>query len=110
MDMLNFTGQTKRMMGGGGGIVINTGQPEDYGLPVSGLNDKQGVTTTIAGGLNYSDSWKNKTGINSSYFFNDQEVNNAKRVNRQYILPNTNFTWKQISSNSNKTQGNRFNF
>lgn len=70
--MLNFTGQAKRMMGGGGGIVINTGEPEDFGLPVSGLNSKQGITATTAGGVNYSDVWKMKTDVNTSYFFNSQ--------------------------------------
>ncbi|MEO6719558.1 MAG: TonB-dependent receptor [Ferruginibacter sp.] len=110
MDMLNFTGQAKRMMGGGGGIVINTGEPEDFGLPVSGISNKQGITTTVADGINYSNVWKKKTDINTSYFYNNQQVDNDQLINRQYIIPGNNFTWKQNSSNNTSTQGNRFNF
>ena len=28
------------------------------GLPVAGINNSQGITRTIAGGINYSDVWK----------------------------------------------------
>lgn len=37
MDMLNFSGQTRKMMGGGGlRIVVNNGEGDDngFGLPV----------------------------------------------------------------------------
>ncbi|HEX2682646.1 MAG TPA: carboxypeptidase-like regulatory domain-containing protein, partial [Ferruginibacter sp.] len=46
MDMLNFTGQAKKMMSGGGArIVINTDNNNDeFGLPVAGLNNNQGIT------------------------------------------------------------------
>ena len=110
MDMLNFTGQSRKMMGGGGGMVINTNGPEDFGLPVSGINNNQGIITTIAGGINYSDNWKKKTDVNASYFYNDLMPDNTRIVNRQNILPGNNFTWRQNSSNNSKTESNRFNF
>ncbi len=112
MDMLNFTGQTRRMMSGGGGrIVINTGgDGDEFGLPVSGMNNNQGITRTIAGGLNYNDTWNKKTEVNASYFYNNLDVNNLRNVNRQNILPGNNFTWLQNSDNNNRSQSNRLNF
>ncbi len=108
MDMLNFTGQSKKMMGGG--MVISTNGPEDFGLPVSGINNSQGIVTTIAGGINYNDNWNKKTDVNASFFYSDLMPEITRTVNRQNILPGNNFTWTQNSNNSSNTQINRFNF
>ncbi|HMK04381.1 MAG TPA: outer membrane beta-barrel family protein [Ferruginibacter sp.] len=112
MDMLNFSGQSRKMMGGGGGarIVINNGNDDEFGLPVAGINNNQGITQTIAGGLNYNDTWKKKTEVNASYFYNNLTLDNTGNINRRNILPGNNFTYLQNSSSSNKTSSNRFNF
>ena len=66
MDMLNFSGQSRKMMSGGGArIVINNENDDEFGLPVAGINNSQGITQTIAGGLNYNDVWKKKTDVNA---------------------------------------------
>ncbi|MEO7766561.1 MAG: TonB-dependent receptor, partial [Ferruginibacter sp.] len=110
MDILNFTGQAKKMMGGGGGMIISTSGPEDFGLPVDGASNNEGVITTVAAGMNYSDNWKKKTDVNASYFYNNLRPANTRIVNRQNILPGNNFTWKQNSTSSSTTESNRFNF
>lgn len=112
MDMMNFTGQNKKMMSGGGGnIVINTGGGNgSFGLPIAGINNSQGITQTIAGGLNYNDTWKKNTEVNASYFYNNLTTDNEKNTNRQNVLPGNSFTYLQNSNSSNKTQSNRFNF
>lgn len=111
MDMLNFTGQSRRMMGGGGAsIVINNGGDDEFALPVAGINNSQGITNTIAGGINYNDKWEKKTDINVSYFYNNLSISNNRTVNRQNILPGNNFNYNQTSNNNNKSQGNRLNF
>jgi hypothetical protein len=111
MDMLNFTGQTRKMMSGGGGrIVISNGNGDEFGLPVSGINNQQGITQTIAGGLNYNNTWNKKTDFNASYFYNNLTLDNTRNTNRRNILPGNNFDYRQNSSTSNKTNSNRFNF
>ncbi len=111
MDMLNFSGQSRKMMSGGGGrIVISNGNDDEFGLPVAGINNNQGITQTIAGGLNYNDVWKKKTEVNASYFYNNLTLDNTRNTNRQNILPGNEFTYLQNSSTKNKTSSNRFNF
>ncbi|MEO6549994.1 MAG: TonB-dependent receptor [Ferruginibacter sp.] len=110
MDILNFTGQAKKMMSGGGGMVINTNGPEDFGLPVNGINNNQGLITTVAGGINFADTWSDKTDVNASYFYNDLSPANTRIVSRQNILPGNNYTSRQNSIINNTTQSNRFNF
>ncbi|MEO6252822.1 MAG: outer membrane beta-barrel family protein [Ferruginibacter sp.] len=111
MDMLNFSGQAKKMMSGGGArIVINTGNDDEFGLPVAGINNNQGITQTIAGGLNYNDTWKKKTAVNASYFYNKLTLDNTRNTDRRNIFPGNNFTYLQNSSTNNKTSSNRFNF
>lgn len=112
MDMLNFSGQNKKMLSGGGGgrIVFNTGGGDDFGLPVDGINNNQGITRTIAGGLNYNNSWNKRTDVNASYFYNNVNIDNKRITNRQNILPGNNYTYLQNSSNTNITKSNRANF
>ena len=111
MDMLNFSGQARKMMSGGGArIVINNENDDEFGLPVAGINNSQGITRTIAGGLNYNDTWKKKTEVNASYFYNNLLLDNTRNTNRQNILPGNEFTYLQNSSTANKTSSNRFNF
>ncbi|HMI77808.1 MAG TPA: outer membrane beta-barrel family protein, partial [Ferruginibacter sp.] len=111
MDMLNFSGQAKKMMSGGGArVIINTGNDDEFGLPVAGINNNQGITQTIAGGLNYNDTWKKKTEVNASYFYNNLTLDNTRNTNRRNILPGNNFTYLQNSSTNNRSNSNRFNF
>ncbi|HAO47163.1 MAG TPA: hypothetical protein DCQ97_09570 [Chitinophagaceae bacterium] len=111
MDMLNFSGQSRKMMSGGGArIVINNENDDEFGLPVAGINNSQGITQTIAGGLNYNDVWKKKTDVNASYFYNNLTLDNTRNTTRQNILPGNEFTYLQNSSTRNKTSSNRFNF
>ena len=79
MDILNFTGETRNMMKGGRGggirIEINNGSGTDFGLPVEGGGaSAAGIATTIAGGLNFNDTWNKKTDVNGSYFYNNIKV------------------------------------
>lgn len=111
MDMMNFTGQNKKMMSGGGGIVLNTtSDGNNLGLPIAGLNNSQGINQTIAGGLNYNDTWKKNTEVNASYFYSNIATDNEKNINRQNVLPGNSFTYLQNANSDNRTESNRFNF
>lgn len=111
MDMLNFSGQARKMMSGGGArIIINNDNPDEFGLPVAGINNNQGITKTIAGGFNYNDAWNKKTEANASYLYNNLDLNNERNTNRQNILPGNNFTYRQNSKSSSKSESSRLNF
>ncbi len=110
MDVMNFTGQNKKMMRGGGGIVINTDGPEDFGVPVSGQSDNpQGINTTIAGGINFNNNWKKKTDVNGSYFYNNIMSDNQRTVLRKNLLQGNNYTYNGLADNKGQTISNRFN-
>lgn len=110
MDMLNFTGQSRKMMSGGGGRIVINGGNDDFGLPVDGINNSQGINKTIAGGLNYNDMWSKRTEVNASYFYNNLTLDNERTTNRRNIVPGNNFTYDQNSNNVNRSASNRFNF
>ncbi|MEP6673529.1 MAG: TonB-dependent receptor [Ferruginibacter sp.] len=111
MDMLNFTGQTKKMMSGGGGrMIITSNNDDEFGLPVAGINNNKGINTTTATGFNYNDTWNKSTEVNASYFYNNLAINNEQLTNRQNILPGNNFNAVQSNSSNNKTIANRLNF
>jgi len=48
------------------------------------VDQKNGITTTHAFGVNYSNSWK-KLDVSGSYFFNYTENNALSILNRQFI-------------------------
>jgi len=110
-DVLNFTGAAKKMMSGGGGrVVINTSGPEDFGLPVQGVNNSEGIEKTIAGGLNFDNTWKKKTELNGSYFYNNIDVNNEKNTTRQNLSTTNPFTYNQKTLSDKRSESNRLNF
>ena len=110
MDVLNFTGENKKMMKGGGGLMINSNGPETGGVPVSGLGgNAQGITQTTAGGINFSDNWNKKTDLNSSYFYNNLNNINTRNVFRQNLVQGNNFRYTENDYSNNTTQSNRLN-
>jgi Outer membrane protein beta-barrel family/Carboxypeptidase regulatory-like domain len=111
-DILNFTGEAQRMMRGGGGarVVVNNNGPQDFGLPVQGLNNSEGIAQTIAGGLNYNDTWKKKTEINGSYFYNNIDVDNERYVSRQNLSSIRPFVNNQKTTSNRRSESNRLNF
>ena len=111
MDVLNFTGETNKMMKGGGGgrIVINNGNGPDFGLPVEGGGaSNAGIARTIAGGLNYNDTWNKKSDINGSYFYNDIVVDADQHSVRQNLSPSA-YNYVLNSVTNKTTETNRFN-
>ena len=110
MDVLNFTGEASKMMKGGGGrIVINNGSEPDFGVPVEGGgSSNSGIAKTLAGGINYNDSWNNKTDINGSYFYNNVAVNTIQNSVRQNLLPSS-YNYIQNTNSNKSTKSSRFN-
>jgi hypothetical protein len=110
-DVLNFSGEMSRGMRNGGGITIRTGGGDDNGLPVTGLGqNQQGVATTIAGGLNFNDTWNNKrTDFNSSAMGSDINLKTNRSTSRQNLLPGNNFNYFSNSASARDNKQQRFN-
>jgi Outer membrane protein beta-barrel family/Carboxypeptidase regulatory-like domain len=114
MDILNFTGETRNMMKGGNGggmrIEINDGGSIDFGLPVDGGGaSASGIAKTIAGGLNFNDTWNKKTDVNGSYFYNNLKVATDQHLKRKFISSLNPYGYSENSNNNKATESSRFN-
>jgi len=110
-DALNFSGELARGMRSGGGVTIRMGGGDDNGLPVTGQGqNQQGVARTIAGGINYNDTWNNKkTDFNMSGMGSDIDLRTNRTTNRQNLLPGNNFNYLSNSSTARDNKQQRLN-
>lgn len=74
-----------RPQGQGGGGYRGYGDNSSSNFLV---NTKNGIATTHAFGINYTDKWNKKTEISASYFLNSTDNNADQTSKRQYVLPN----------------------
>jgi hypothetical protein len=85
--------------GGGGGFTGGT------------TAAPSGITTVLAGGLNYRDAWGPKIDAYGSYFYNAPRVDVTQLSNTNKILPNDSSNLVNSSSVSvTKPQNHKFNF
>ncbi|MFY7899449.1 MAG: outer membrane beta-barrel protein, partial [Chitinophagaceae bacterium] len=103
-DVMNFTGELGRGMRNGGGVNIRvTNGNNDNGLPISGLGqNQQGVATTFAGGVNYNNTFKKKTDLNTNALFSNIDLNTDRITNRQLFLPDNTTNFSNDTSFSNR--------
>jgi len=103
-DVMNFTGG----MSGHGG---RGSDPLGSGIPIQGLMDNsQAITTTLAGGLNFNDTWNAKTDFNGSYFYNRADDKIDQKTSNQYLLPGNAFTQNQHNITDRYNENHRLNF
>ncbi|HEX2869454.1 MAG TPA: TonB-dependent receptor [Ignavibacteriales bacterium] len=69
--------------GGGGGPRGNWGGGSAQNFMV---NSQNGITTTKAFGLNYSDKWGDKLELSGSYFFNQSDNDAQSDIRRNYFV------------------------
>jgi hypothetical protein len=110
-DIMNFTGDMARGMKNGSGInVVVGGNGDNGGLPISGMGqNQQGIARTIAGGVNYNNTWNKKTDLNLSGIATDVNLQTDRVVNRANLLPGNNFNYISNSSEVRHNQQQRFN-
>lgn len=95
--------------GGRGGSQRGGGQPQGGGGQSFGNNanflvgSQNGINTTNAAGINYSDNWGPKLIVTGSYFFNHTNNNTNELDNRQYFLKGIPNYMQSTSSNSRNT-------
>lgn len=110
-DVLNFTGELTRGMKSGGNITIRTNGGDDNALPISGMGqNQQGVANTLAGGVNFNDTWNKKTDFNGSMVGSEVDLLTNRSTVRQNILPGNNFNYYANSSTDKEVKQERVNF
>jgi hypothetical protein len=74
------------------------------------IGQRPGFNTTHSLGINYTDNWKEKVNVNSSYFFNIAKNDTEQFIDRQYFLDETTSQFYSESSLSDsRNQNHRFN-
>jgi hypothetical protein len=97
-------------------IVGVTGVTETRGPRRDNSNDnflvsqQNGISTTHAIGINYSDKWGEKTKFTGSYFFNYASTDNSQSTERNYFLSSsTNQNYAEKFSSLSKNMNHRLN-
>ena len=67
----------------------------------------QGIVTSQAAGVNFSDNPSAKWKMSGSYFYNRGEVENVNRLQRQNILPDTSFFYNANNKTDNDYDNHR---
>ena len=109
-DLLGVVGNSNPGGNGRGGGGGRGGAPQGGGNGGSAgdflVNQSGGITKTNAVGLNYSNSWRKKTDLAASYFFNRADNALASNTQRQYVT-GTRYVQDALSNSLNTNQ--RFN-
>lgn len=119
LGVMSSTGGGGRgpMGGGGGGMRPPGGGPGGGNRPGGGSNadnflvdQKGGITTTNAFGLNYSNTW-GKLEFTGSYFFNASSNTAVSNTYRTYITQNSNgLNYTENATNQSDNINHRANF
>ncbi len=104
-DLSGVAGATGGGRGGRGGRGRFGGGTGNFAI-----NARDGIATTTAGGLNFSDEWGKRLKINASYFYNrtDRVVENS--IFREFVLPDSDgLTYDERESLNEITDQHRVN-
>ncbi len=112
VNILNFSSEDLLgVMGGGGrGWRRRGGSGSRSGGGFGGsdflVQQSGGIAKTHAFGLNFSDTWGNKTEVSASYFFNRSRNNSTALTERQYTDPEGAGEFYEENSNTLTTNTN----
>lgn len=106
-DLVGVVGTNRgRRRGGKGGRGSNGSSANDFLV-----SSQDGISTTHAFGLNYSDEWGEKLKVSGSYFFNKSNNHSDEFINREYIdIADASQFYTEDSENSSSNLNHRFNF
>lgn len=110
--MSSSGGNNNRRNFGGGGGRGGSGRGGSQNSAESFLVDvKNGIITTYALGLNYSDSWGKKASFSGAYFYNRTENIAETDLLRQYVLGGNNgLSYAENSDAKTNNDNHRLNF
>ncbi len=107
MDMLNFSGELNRMRQGGGSMLITL---DDAASNLQGMNGNgSGINTIWGGGLNYNNLIGNNTDFTSNLFYNRYSPYRETQIEREYLLPDSSYFYKQNATSQNTSNSVRLN-
>lgn len=93
-----------RASGGSGG---RGGQSDADNFMVGARN---GINTTHAAGINYSDKWGKKTSVTASYFFNATNNKSESSLLRQFVVgSNSGLNYSELNTSRSDNYNHRFN-
>lgn len=115
-DLSGIFGQQNQRMpgmgGGGGGMGRGMGRPSGQGNDAENfnVNSLPGITTTHALGVNYSETFKSKTTLSASYFFNYGDNQNTTGLLREFFsAEQTGINFTEDKSQQRRNINNRLN-
>ncbi len=108
MDILNFTGELKKMMSGSGGNISINIDNNDPGSALTG-SANSGINTIWGGGVNYNNIIGNKTDFTSNYFYSRYNPDRESHTERHYFLPDSSYLYNQDIFSNNINNSHRLN-
>lgn len=99
------------VMGSGGGGRRRGGQ-DGGGSGDFLVNAQNGISTTHAFGVNYSDKWGEKVDVSGSYFFNLSDNDSRQNLSRTFLNDAIDFdqTYSETDSSQSRNINHRVNF
>ena len=86
---------------------VNVQNFSDNNSPADG---GAGITTTNAGGVNYTDKWGKKADVSGSYFFNESNSTVTRQLQKTYVIPaDSGQVYNETSPSANQNYSHRFN-
>ena len=93
----------------GGGRMSLDGN--NSSVPIEGLTGgNQAITTTLAGGVNFSDNIRGHTDMGGSYFFNRADDRIRQKDAKQYLSPGNSFNQDHVGATDRHNENQRINF
>ncbi len=102
-DYLNFSGNSANLGGGGRRIRGGSGVAINFG------GQPNGIMETWAGGVNFNRQFSPKTELNTSYFYNNTDLNLEQDLIRQNFLPTGDLIFTQNSFQNDRNSNHRLN-
>lgn len=115
-DILGATSTASSSQAGGGGGRSGGGQGGNRGGQGGNANNfmvgqSNGIATTHALGINYTDTWNKKTKVTGSYFFNAAVNRNEQSTAREYFVSqNAGQTYNELFDSKMSNMNHRANF
>ena len=107
-DYMNFTGGSQQMASGGG-MRVQINADDQGGVPLNMGNRANGIMNTYAAGLNFSNTFKKKTDLTTSYFYNHLDHDKLQSTYRQNFLQDGEYNYRDLSAQNNTNDNHRLN-
>lgn len=109
-DYMSYSGDAQRMMGGQGGIRMQSGGGSgggsDQSIPIDFGGTRRGTGLSNAAGLNFNQTF-GKTEINASYFYNLSNTFIHRIADRETFYTTGNLLDHSLTDQDNQRQTNR---